>query len=77
MKIYKASIYESVPYEPDILIWENYYLSSAKAEEAIAVEQAKIEPNPDKWESCWGGSSSVTIEWHTYDAIVVSVQVLE
>ena len=77
MKIFHASIYEFVPYEADILVWENYYLSSAKAEEAIAIEQAKIESNPDKWESCLGGSSSITIEGQTYDAIVVSVQVLE
>lgn len=77
MKIYHASIYELVPHEEDILVWENYYLSSAKAEEAIAIEQAKIESNPDKWESCWGGSSSITIEGKTYDAIIVSVQVLE
>ena len=77
MKIYYASIYKSVLDVEDILVWENYYLSSAKAEEAIAIEQAKIESNPDKWESCWGGSSSITIEGQTYDAIVVSVQVLE
>lgn len=77
MKIFHASIYELVPHEEDILIWENYYLSSAKAEEEIAIEQAKIESNPDKWESSWNNSSCITIEGKTYYASVVYVQVIE
>lgn len=77
MKIYLASIYQYVPYEPDILIWENYYLSSAKAEEAIAIEQAKIESNPDKWENDFTGASQITVKGETFEAGITCIDVIE
>lgn len=78
MKIFHAIIEMYIPYDQDVLIWQGYFSSSVKAEEFIAIEQAKIESNPDKWESHFDGSSTIVVKGKgSYNAGITCITVIE